>query len=82
MHHSHGVDNCSLIFCRKGRQLDLGKTRCLNKICQRNLLLASHQLWAYVHTFWAAGDDGDGDYGDDDDGDDCVRNGDDCTRRT
>jgi len=27
MPHGHGVDNCRLTFCRKGRQLDLGESR-------------------------------------------------------
>jgi len=49
MPHGHGVDNCSLRFCRKGRQLDLGESRSPTQIFQWNLLLASHQLWAYVY---------------------------------
>ena len=44
MPHDHGVDNCSLRFCRKGRQLDLGESRSPTQIFQRNLLPASHQL--------------------------------------
>jgi hypothetical protein len=38
----HGVDNCSLPICRKGRQLDLGESRSLTQIFQWNLLPASH----------------------------------------
>ena len=70
MPHGHGVDNCSLRFCSKGRQLDLGESRSPSLIFQWNLLLASHQLWAYVYAFGADGDDSDGDDGDDGDGDD------------
>jgi len=51
MPHGHGVDNCSLRFCRKGRQLDLGESRSPTPIFQRNLLLAPHRLWAYVCAF-------------------------------
>jgi len=51
MPHSHGVDNCRLRYCRKGRQLDLGESRSPTQIFQRNLLPASHRLWAYVCTF-------------------------------
>jgi len=51
MPHGHGVDNCSLTFCRKGRQLDLVESRSLTQIFQRNLLPASHRLWAYVCAF-------------------------------
>jgi len=51
MPHGHGVDNCSLKFCRKGRQLDLGESRSPTQIFQRNLLPASHRLWAYACTF-------------------------------
>jgi len=51
MPHDHGVDNCSLRFCRNGRQLDLGESRSPTQIFQRNLLLASHGLWAYVCAF-------------------------------
>ena len=40
----HGVDNCSLRFCRQGRQLDLGESRSLTQIVQWNLLPVSHQL--------------------------------------
>jgi len=88
MPHDHGVDNCSLRFCRNGRQLDLGESRSPTQIFQRNLLLASHGLWAYV-CIWAGadsddgdGDDGDGDDGDGDDGDDGVGDGDHSTRST
>jgi hypothetical protein len=51
MPHGHDVDNCSLRFCRKGRQLDLGESRSPTQIFQRNLLPASHRLWAYVCAF-------------------------------
>ena len=51
MPHGHGVDNCSLRFCRKGRQLDLGESRSPTQIFQRDLLPASHRLWAYVCAF-------------------------------
>jgi hypothetical protein len=51
MPHGHGVDNCSLRFYRKGRKLDLGESRSPTQIFQRNLLPASHRLWAYVCTF-------------------------------
>ena len=51
MPHGHGVDNCSLRFCRKGRQLDLGESRSPTRIFQRNLVPAAHQLWAYVCAF-------------------------------
>jgi len=51
MPHGHGVDNCSLRFCRKGRQLDIGESRSPTQIFQRNLLLASHRLWAYECAF-------------------------------
>jgi len=44
MPHGHGVDNCSLRFCRKGRQLDLGESRSPTLILQRNLLPTSQQL--------------------------------------
>ena len=49
--HGHGVDNSSLTFCRKGRQLDLGESKSPTQIFQRNLLPASHRLWAYVCVF-------------------------------
>jgi hypothetical protein len=48
MPHDHGVDNCSLRFCRNGRQLDLGESSSPTQIFKRNLLLASHGLRAYV----------------------------------
>jgi len=51
MPHTHGVDNCSLRFRRKGRQLDLGESRSPTQIFQRNLVPASHRLWAYVCAF-------------------------------
>jgi len=47
----HCVDNCSVRFCRKGRQFELGESRSPTPIFQRNLLLASHQLWVYVCAF-------------------------------
>jgi len=51
MPHGHGVDTWCLGFCRKGRQLDLGESRSPTQIFQRNLLLASHGLWACVCAF-------------------------------
>ena len=51
MPHGHGVDNCSLGFCRKGRKLDLGESRSPTRIFQRNLLPSSHRLWMYVCVF-------------------------------
>ena len=51
MPHGHGVDNCSLRFRRKGRQFELGESRSPTQIVQRNLVLASHRLWAYVCAF-------------------------------
>jgi len=51
MPHDHGVDTCSLRFCRNGRQLDLGESRSPTQIFQGNLLLASHGLWVYVCVF-------------------------------
>ena len=51
MPHDHGVDNCSLRFCRNGRQLDLGESRSPTQIFQRNLLLASPGVWEYVRAF-------------------------------
>jgi hypothetical protein len=47
----HGVDNCSLPFCWKGRQLNLGESRSLTQIFQKNLLPASQRLWAYICAF-------------------------------
>jgi len=91
MTHGHGVDNCSLRFYRKGRQLDLGESRSPTQIFQQNLQPASHRLWAYVCVLSPGtdgddgdGDDGDGDDGDGDDGDgdDGVGDGDQCTRST
>ena len=58
--HGHGVDNCSLRFCKKGRQFDLGKSRSPTRIFQRNQLLTSHRLWVYMYTFRADGDGDDG----------------------
>jgi hypothetical protein len=51
MPHPHGVDDCSLRFRRKGRQVDLGESRSPTQIFQQNLLPASHRLWAYVCAF-------------------------------
>jgi len=51
MPHGHGVDNCSLRLCMKGRQLDLGESRSPTQIFQRNQLPACHRFWAYVCTF-------------------------------
>jgi hypothetical protein len=51
MPHGHGVDNCRLTFCRKGRQLDHGESRSPTQMFLRNLLPASHRLWAYVCAF-------------------------------
>jgi uncharacterized membrane protein len=51
MPHGHGVDNCSLRYCRNGRQLDLAESRSPTQIFQRNLLPGSHRLWVYVGTF-------------------------------
>jgi hypothetical protein len=56
----HGVDNCSLRFCRNGRELDLGESRSPTQIIQWNLLLAFHRLWAYVYAIGADGDHGEG----------------------
>jgi len=91
MPHRHGVDSCSLRFCKKCRQLDLGESRSSTPNVQWNQLVASHQLWANVYAFGADGDDGDsndGDNGDGDNGDgdnsddDDVRDGDHRTRST
>jgi hypothetical protein len=51
MPHSHGVDNCSLRFSKKGRLLDFGESRSPTQIFQRNQLPASHRFWAYVCAF-------------------------------
>jgi hypothetical protein len=80
MPHVHGVDNCSLRLCKKGRQLDLGESRSPTEIFQWNLLLGSHRLWAYAYAVGADGDYGDGDDGDD--GDDGVGDGGHRTRST
>ena len=83
MPHGCGVDNCSLRFCRKGRQLDLGGSRSPTQIFQWGLPFTSDRLWAYVCLFRADGDDRDSDDGDGDDGDgDGVGDGDHGTRRT
>jgi len=73
MPHGHGVDNCSLRFCRTGRQLDLGESRSLTQICQQNLMPALLRLWAYVCEFRSGADGEDGNC---DDGDGDVGNGD------
>jgi len=51
MPQGHGVDNCSLRFCRKGRQLDLGESRSPTQFSQRNLQPVSRQFWAYAYAF-------------------------------
>jgi len=80
MPHAHGVDYCSHGFFRKGRKLDLGESRSPTQIVQRNMLHASHRLWAYVCAFWSGAD---GDDGDDGDGDgDSVGDGNHSTRST
>ena len=50
-HNGHAADNCSLRFCRKGRQLNLRESRPLTQIFQWNLQSASHRFWAYVCAF-------------------------------
>ena len=47
----HGVDNCSLRFCRKGRQLDLGESRSPTQFSQRNLQPVSRRFWADAYAF-------------------------------
>jgi hypothetical protein len=66
MPYSHGVDNYSQRFYKKGRQWNLGESISPTQIFQWNLLLASHQLWVYVCAFGAHGDDGDDNDGDGD----------------
>jgi len=66
MPHGYGVDNCSLRFCKKCRQLDLGESRSLTQNFQWNVLRASHRLWVYVCAFGTDGNDGNGDDSDDD----------------
>jgi hypothetical protein len=51
MPHGHDVDNCSLRFCRKGRQLDLVESRSPTQLSQRNLQPYSRRFWAYVCAF-------------------------------
>jgi len=51
MPHGHGVDNCSIRYCRKGRPLDLGEGRLPTQIVQGNMLPAFHGLRVYVCTF-------------------------------
>ena len=79
--HGHGVDNCSLPFCRKGRHLELEESRFPTTIFQQNLLPASHRL-EFVGIYLrmcsrAVGDDryGDDRYGDDRYGNDCNGDG-------
>jgi hypothetical protein len=43
----YGVDNYSLRFCRKGRQLDLRESRSPTQFSQRNLQPVSNRFWAY-----------------------------------
>ena len=51
MPHSHGVDNCSLRLCRKGRQLDLGESRSPTQFSERNLRPVSCRFRVYVCAF-------------------------------
>jgi len=51
MPHSHSVDNCSLRYYRKDRQLDFGKSRSSTQFSQQNLQPASRRFWAYVCAF-------------------------------
>jgi hypothetical protein len=51
MPQGHGVDNCSLRFCRKGRQLDLGESRSPTQFAKRNLQPVSRRFWAYAYAF-------------------------------
>jgi len=51
MPQDHGVDNCSLRFCRKGRQLDLGESRSPTQFSQWSLQPVSRRFWAYVCAF-------------------------------
>jgi len=51
MPQGHGVDNCSLRFCRNGRQVDLGESRSPTQFSQRNLQPVSRRFWAYVYAF-------------------------------
>jgi hypothetical protein len=75
---AHGVDNCSLRFYKKGRQLDLGESRSLTQFSQQNLQPGSRRFWPYAYTsgLGLIGDDRYGDYGDGD-GDDGNGDGDD-----
>jgi hypothetical protein len=50
MSHGHGVDNCCLRFCRKGRQLKLGESRSPTQIFRWNLHSVFHRFWACVYT--------------------------------
>jgi len=51
MPQGHGVDNCSLRFCRRGRQLDFGEGRSPTQFSKRNLHPVFHQFWAYAYAF-------------------------------
>jgi hypothetical protein len=51
MRHGHGVDNCSLRCCSKGRQLDLGESRSLTQFSQWKLQPVSLQFWGYAYAF-------------------------------
>jgi len=46
-----GVDNRSIRFRSKGRQLELGESRSPIEIFQRNLVPAPNWLWPYVRSF-------------------------------
>jgi len=51
MPYGQGVDNCTLRFCRNGRQFDLGVSRSPTQIVLWNLVPAYHQFWVYVCAF-------------------------------
>ena len=51
MPQGHGVDNCSLRFCRNGRQLDLEESRSRTQFSQWNLQPVSRRFWAYLCAF-------------------------------
>jgi len=51
MPQGHCVDNCSLGFCLKGRQLDRGESRSPTQFSQRNLQPDSRRFLAYVYAF-------------------------------
>jgi len=46
----HGVENCSLRFCKKGEQLDLGKSKSRTQLSLWKLEQLSPQFW-YVWAF-------------------------------